>query len=155
MEGSIAEYTVTKFGVPYTVTIECTAATKAQCQDIAQIAKDSALLKLIAATPPDQPAPRRGKFWQLLPAVILTPPLCDNPEVLAALRESGTPCVLMSPERDLRGVVLIGALALATKWPNPWPRVFGFHEVFHAFTVVAASLQFVAIAAFVAPRLSA
>lgn len=52
MEGSIAEYTVMKFGVPYTVTIECTAATKAQCQDIAQIAKDSALLKLIAATPP-------------------------------------------------------------------------------------------------------
>jgi hypothetical protein len=52
MEGSIAEYTVTRFGVPYTVTIECTAATKAQCQDIAQIAKDSALLKLIAATPP-------------------------------------------------------------------------------------------------------
>lgn len=52
MEGSIAEYTVTKFGVPYTVTIECTAATKTQCQDIAQIAKDSALLKLIAATPP-------------------------------------------------------------------------------------------------------
>lgn len=52
MEGSIAEYTVTKFGVPYTVTIECTAATKAQCQDIAQIAKDSSLLKLIAATPP-------------------------------------------------------------------------------------------------------
>lgn len=36
--------------------------------------------------------------------MILTPPLCDNPEVLAALRESGTPCVLMSPERDLRGV---------------------------------------------------
>jgi hypothetical protein len=53
MEGSIAEYTVTKFGVPYTVTIECTAATKAQCQDIAQIAKDSALLKVIAATPPE------------------------------------------------------------------------------------------------------
>jgi LacI family transcriptional regulator len=36
--------------------------------------------------------------------MILTPPLCDNPEVLAALRDSGTPCVLMSPERDLRGV---------------------------------------------------
>ena len=52
MEGAIAEYTVMKFGVPYTVTIECTAATKAQCQDIAQIAKDSALLKVIAATPP-------------------------------------------------------------------------------------------------------
>lgn len=36
--------------------------------------------------------------------MILTPPLCDNPEVLAALRASGTPCVLMSPERDIRGV---------------------------------------------------
>lgn len=36
--------------------------------------------------------------------MILTPPLCDDPEVLAALRDSGTPCVLMSPERDLQGV---------------------------------------------------
>ncbi len=47
----------------------------------------------------------------------------------------------------------IGAIALATKWPDPWPRVFGFHEVFHAFTVVASGLQFVAIAAFVVPQL--
>ena len=46
----------------------------------------------------------------------------------------------------------IGAVSLATQWPNPWPRVFGFHEVFHAFTVIAAALQFVAIAAVVAPR---
>ncbi len=53
MEGSIAEYTVTRFGLPYTVTIECTAATKAQCADVSQIAKDSELLKLIAATPPE------------------------------------------------------------------------------------------------------
>ena len=52
MEGSIAEYTIMRFGVPYTVTIECTAATKAQCADVQQIAKDSALLKIIAATPP-------------------------------------------------------------------------------------------------------
>jgi hypothetical protein len=52
MEGSIAEYTITRFGVPYTVTIECTAATKAQCADVEQIARDSELLKLIAATPP-------------------------------------------------------------------------------------------------------
>ena len=47
----------------------------------------------------------------------------------------------------------LGALALATRWPDPWPKVFGFHEVFHAFTVVAAGLQFVAMAAVVAPRL--
>ena len=36
--------------------------------------------------------------------MILTPPLCDNPEVLAALRDSGTPCVQISPERDLQGM---------------------------------------------------
>lgn len=52
MEGAIAEYTITRFGVPYTVTIECTEATKARCADTGQIAKDSELLKLIAATPP-------------------------------------------------------------------------------------------------------
>jgi hemolysin III len=47
----------------------------------------------------------------------------------------------------------LGALALATRWPDPWPKVFGFHEVFHACTVVAASLHFVAMATVVAPRL--
>ena len=47
----------------------------------------------------------------------------------------------------------IGAVSLATQWPNPWPRVFGFHEVFHAFTVVAAALQFVAITYAVVPQL--
>ena len=47
----------------------------------------------------------------------------------------------------------IGAVALATRWPNPWPRVFGFHEVFHAFTVVAAALVFVAVGSAVVPQL--
>jgi LacI family transcriptional regulator len=36
--------------------------------------------------------------------MILTPPLCDNPHVLQTLRESGTPCVLISPERDREGI---------------------------------------------------
>jgi hemolysin III len=47
----------------------------------------------------------------------------------------------------------LGAIALAARWPDPWPKVFGFHEVFHAFTVVAATLIFVAVASSVAPRL--
>jgi hemolysin III len=47
----------------------------------------------------------------------------------------------------------IGALSLATRWPNPWPRVFGFHEVFHAFTVVAATLVLVAVGSAVVPKL--
>ena len=32
----------------------------------------------------------------------------------------------------------VGAMVYVIKWPNPWPRVFGYHEIFHAFTVVAA-----------------
>lgn len=47
----------------------------------------------------------------------------------------------------------VGAICLATKRPDPWPHVFGYHEVFHAFTVIAAALQFVAIASAVVPRL--
>lgn len=47
----------------------------------------------------------------------------------------------------------VGAICLATKWPDPWPSVFGFHEVFHAFTVVAAALQFTGIAVAVVPLL--
>jgi len=35
--------------------------------------------------------------------IILTPPLCDNPQVLKALRDSGTPCVLVSPAQDIEG----------------------------------------------------
>jgi hemolysin III len=31
----------------------------------------------------------------------------------------------------------LGAVVYATKWPNPSPAHFGFHEIFHALTVVA------------------
>ncbi|MFM2183901.1 MAG: hypothetical protein RJB61_2195 [Actinomycetota bacterium] len=47
----------------------------------------------------------------------------------------------------------LGALCFATRRPNPWPRVVGFHEVFHAFTVIAAGLQFAGIALTVVPLL--
>lgn len=46
----------------------------------------------------------------------------------------------------------LGALAYAFKRPNPVPGVFGFHEVFHAGTVVAAGLHFAAVAALVLPH---
>jgi hypothetical protein len=51
-EGLLAEYTITRFGVPYTVTVECTDEAKDQCRDTSQISKDSELLKLIRANPP-------------------------------------------------------------------------------------------------------
>ncbi|WP_369797488.1 hemolysin III family protein [Nocardia sp. CNY236] len=38
-----------------------------------------------------------------------------------------------------------GAILYATKWPNPWPAVFGHHEFFHAATVLAALTHYVAV----------
>jgi hemolysin III len=35
----------------------------------------------------------------------------------------------------------VGAIVYARKRPNPWPRVFGFHEIFHLF-VIAGSITF-------------
>lgn len=38
-----------------------------------------------------------------------------------------------------------GALVFASHRPNPWPRTFGFHEVFHSLVLAAALVQWVAI----------
>jgi len=39
----------------------------------------------------------------------------------------------------------LGAVAYALRRPDPWPRVFGYHEVFHALVVLAAACHFAAI----------
>lgn len=39
----------------------------------------------------------------------------------------------------------LGAITYAARWPNPAPRTFGYHEVFHAAVVVAAALHFAAV----------
>jgi len=44
-----------------------------------------------------------------------------------------------------------GAIVYAFRWPDPWPATFGFHEVFHAFTIVAAALHYIAFAFIVLP----
>jgi hemolysin III len=44
-----------------------------------------------------------------------------------------------------------GAVVYALKRPNPVPGVLGYHEVFHACTIVGAVLHFVVIAWFVLP----
>jgi hemolysin III len=43
----------------------------------------------------------------------------------------------------------IGAIVYAMQRPDPAPRVFGYHELFHALTIVAVACQYVAIAFFV------
>jgi hemolysin III len=43
------------------------------------------------------------------------------------------------------GLYSIGALVYGFKWPNPSPRWFGFHEVFHALTIAAFVVHYVGI----------
>ena len=45
----------------------------------------------------------------------------------------------------------VGAVVYATQRPNPNPRVFGYHEIFHALVIVAAATHFAAIAFFALP----
>jgi hemolysin III len=46
----------------------------------------------------------------------------------------------------LGGVVYtLGALVYGTRRPDPWPGTFGYHEVFHACTLLAALCHYVAI----------
>lgn len=42
-----------------------------------------------------------------------------------------------------------GAIIYARRRPNPLPAVFGYHELFHALTLLAAACQYIAIAFFV------
>lgn len=39
----------------------------------------------------------------------------------------------------------VGGAFFATRWPDPWPRTFGYHEFFHAATVLAAVCHHTAI----------
>jgi hemolysin III len=53
-----------------------------------------------------------------------------------------TVCLLVA----LGGVLYsLGGLAYGMRRPNPSPHWFGFHEVFHSFTIVAYVLQYIAV----------
>ena len=43
----------------------------------------------------------------------------------------------------------VGAIIYATKRPDPWPPVFGFHEVFHLFVLAGAASHFIGVLALV------
>jgi hemolysin III len=43
------------------------------------------------------------------------------------------------------GLYVVGALVYAFKWPDPSPRWFGFHEVFHSCTIGAFVSHYIAI----------
>ena len=44
-----------------------------------------------------------------------------------------------------------GALVYAFRRPNPYPAVFGYHEIFHVLVIAAVALQYSAVAFYVLP----
>jgi len=47
------------------------------------------------------------------------------------------------------GLYTLGAVIYAVHRPNPWPKSFGYHEIFHLLTVAGAACHYVVIAIFV------
>ena len=65
--------------------------------------------------------------------------------VLPALKAAlGTGAVVLLAAGGI--VYSLGAVVYALRRPNPFPRVFGYHEVFHALVIVAAGCHFAAVA---------
>lgn len=99
-----------------------------------------------------------------LAGVIFSVTWIDAPRVLVALSylAIGWVAIVALPElftkAGIAAAVLfmvggalysIGATVYAAKRPNPWPRHFGFHEIFHTLVIAAAVVHFVAIAGWV------
>ncbi len=48
-------------------------------------------------------------------------------------------------------VYSVGALVYGLRRPNPWPGVFGFHEVWHLFVLAGSACHFWAVLRYVSP----
>jgi hemolysin III len=44
-----------------------------------------------------------------------------------------------------------GALIYALKRPDPWPKVFGYHEIWHLFVLAGSASHFVMMLRYVLP----
>jgi hemolysin III len=68
------------------------------------------------------------------------------PEVVVAIGGPATGLIILG------GVLYVaGAVVYGLQRPDPLPEVFGYHEIFHAFVVAAATVHFVAIALYIVP----
>jgi hemolysin III len=90
----------------------------------------------------------RAVFWPGAPRVLIVGPylalgwlpIFVLPQLLAGLGAVGFGLMIGG------GLLYtLGAIAYGFRRPDPWPTVFGFHEVFHAFVIVAALLHFIAV----------
>jgi hemolysin III len=69
--------------------------------------------------------------------LIALPVVLELPSLIGAWRVAG---LLVGA-----AIYIIGAVVYARRWPNPDPRLFGYHEVFHVMVIVAAAMHFAVV----------
>jgi len=69
------------------------------------------------------------------------------PSVLDGLGAAGFVLIVVGG-----GLYSLGAVFYALHRPNPWPRWFGYHEIFHLFVIGGVASHYVAIAFFAVPQ---
>lgn len=93
-------------------------------------------------------SPYRGPRWLNTASYIAVGWLTVVPlvKIVTALPWEGSGLIILG------GVLYtIGAVVYGTRRPNPFPRWFGFHEIFHIFVVAASCAHYVAIWRYVLP----
>jgi hemolysin III len=65
------------------------------------------------------------------------------------LGEMGIPPLVLLAAAGL--LYTAGAIVYARRRPDPWPRTFGFHEIFHALVIAAAAAHYIAVVGWVLP----
>jgi hemolysin III len=86
---------------------------------------------------PDAPETLVGATFLGLGAVagLAVPPIWVHAGAMAALLMLGGGLLYCT-----------GAVSYHYRWPDPFPTVFGYHEVFHAYVCAAATVQYFAVA---------
>jgi len=92
------------------------------------------------------PAPRHRQ----LPSALGWTAVLALPQLLGKLQPA--PLVLLAGGGLLYSV---GAIVYARQRPDPWPRWFGFHEIFHALVIAAAAAQYAALVGWLLPSAGA
>ena len=62
------------------------------------------------------------------------------PQLSAGMGPGGLDLLLVSA-----AIHAVGALVYVLRRPDPFPRVFGYHEVFHALVILASVCHFVLV----------
>lgn len=58
---------------------------------------------------------------------------------------AGTPTAVFVLMLAGGGLYTLGAIVYGFKWPDPWPRWYGFHEVFHSLTIAGFVVHYVGV----------